>query len=119
MSWIMFEKSVSSFGTTRFRKLAGTFLLSVVLLSYVMMFQGSRGLWERDEGRYTNIALRMLQTKDFIRPAFNDDVAHFAKPPLTYWAIAGGIALLGRNEWGARLPNAPEPCCWCSQLQGE
>ena len=106
MSWIMFEKSVSSFGTTRFRKLAGTFLLSVVLLSYVMMFQGSRGLWERDEGRYTNIALRMLQTKDFIRPAFNDDVAHFAKPPLTYWAIAGGIALLGRNEWGARLPNA-------------
>ena len=28
------------------------------------------------------------------------------KAPLTYWAIAGGINLLGANEWGARLYNA-------------
>ncbi|MEN6448556.1 MAG: glycosyltransferase family 39 protein [Syntrophaceae bacterium] len=48
----------------------------------------------------------MLKTEDFIVPAFNDDVPHFAKPPLTYWAIAGGISLLGMNEWGVRLPNA-------------
>ena len=78
----------------------------LALLAFSLSFQGSRGLWERDEGRYTNIALRMLETGDFIVPSFNDDVPHFAKPPLTYWAIAGGIALLGRNEWGARLPNA-------------
>jgi 4-amino-4-deoxy-L-arabinose transferase-like glycosyltransferase len=80
---------------TRVRKLVGAVLLVMALLSYGMMFQGSRGLWERDEGRYTNIALRMLQTGVFIVPAFNDDVPHFAKPPLTYWAIAGGITLLG------------------------
>jgi 4-amino-4-deoxy-L-arabinose transferase-like glycosyltransferase len=87
------------------RKFAGGVLLFVALLSYIMMFQGSRGIWEPDEGRYTNIALRMLQTGDFLVPAFNDEVLHFAKPPLTYWAIAGGVTLLGRNEWGARLPN--------------
>ncbi|MEN6475501.1 MAG: glycosyltransferase family 39 protein [Syntrophaceae bacterium] len=81
-------------------------LLVFALLAFSLAFQGSRGLWERDEGRYTNIALRMLETDDFIVPSFNDDVPHFAKPPLTYWAIAGGITLLGWNEWGARLPNA-------------
>jgi 4-amino-4-deoxy-L-arabinose transferase-like glycosyltransferase len=93
------------FGLIKGRKLARVVLLAVALLSYTMMFQGSRGIWERDEGRYTNIAVRMLQTGDFIVPAFNDDVPHFAKPPLTYWAIAGGITLFGWNEWGARLPN--------------
>jgi len=81
-------------------------LLITALLAYSLAFQGSRGLWEQDEGRYTNIALRMLETGDFIVPSFNDEVPHFAKPPLTYWAVAGGIALLGWNEWGARLPNA-------------
>jgi len=84
----------------------GTILLLLVLLAFSMAFQGSRGIWEPDEGRYTNIALRMLQTGDYLVPSFNDDTVHFAKPPLTYWAVAGGMALLGRNEWGARLPNA-------------
>ncbi len=83
-----------------------TFFIIMALLVFSLAFQGSRGLWERDEGRYTNIAMRMLQSGDFIVPAFNDDVPHFAKPPLTYWSIAGGVSLLGWNEWGARLPNA-------------
>lgn len=80
------------------------FLLLAVFL-YAMAFQGSRGLWERDEGRYTNIAVQMLRSGDFLHPALNDEVYHFAKPPLTYWAVAAGISLLGRNEWGARLAN--------------
>lgn len=84
----------------------GTALLLFALLAFSMAFQGTRGIWEPDEGRYTSIALRMLQTGDYLVPSFNDDTVHFAKPPLTYWAVAGGMALLGRNEWGARLPNA-------------
>jgi len=79
---------------------------ALVLLAYSLAFQGSRGLWEPDEGRYTNIAGRMLRTGDFVVPAFNHEAPHFAKPPLTYWAIAAGIAALGWNEWGARLANA-------------
>jgi 4-amino-4-deoxy-L-arabinose transferase len=88
----------------RRRRLAAT--AAALALAYALAFQGSRGLWETDEGRYTAIALQMLRSGDFLVPAFNDEVAHFAKPPLTYWAIAGGMALLGRNEWGARLANA-------------
>jgi 4-amino-4-deoxy-L-arabinose transferase-like glycosyltransferase len=94
------------FGIAEGRKFATGTLLVVALLCYIMMFQGSRGIWEPDEGRYTNIALRMLQTGNFLVPEFNDEMPHFAKPPLTYWAIAGGVTLLGWNEWGARLPNA-------------
>jgi len=91
---------------TKGRKIAAGVLVTVALLCYAIILQGSRGLWERDEGRYTNVALRMLQTGDYMFPALNEDVPHFTKPPLTYWAIAGGIKLLGWNEWGARLPNA-------------
>jgi 4-amino-4-deoxy-L-arabinose transferase-like glycosyltransferase len=76
------------------------------VLAYAIAFQGSRGLWEPDEGRYANIAAQMLRSGDFAVPAFNDDVPHFAKPPLTYWALAAGIAALGWNEWGVRLANA-------------
>jgi len=81
-------------------------LLVVLALLFSFAFQGSRGLWEPDEGRYTNIATEMLRSGDFMVPALNDEHPHFTKPPLTYWAIAGGVSLLGWNEWGARMPNA-------------
>jgi Dolichyl-phosphate-mannose-protein mannosyltransferase len=90
----------------RFRFAARAALLVLGVFVYAFAFQGSRSLWEPDEGRYTNIAVQMLRSGDFLVPAFNDDVRHFAKPPLTYWSVAGGIALLGWNEWGARLSNA-------------
>lgn len=83
------------------------FRLVIVLgvLAFALLFQGSRGLWERDEGRYTGVALQMMDSGDYLVPAYNAEVPHLTKPPLTYWAIAGGMAVLGRNEWGARLPN--------------
>ncbi|MBI4917718.1 MAG: glycosyltransferase family 39 protein [Acidobacteria bacterium] len=78
----------------------------IALIAFAFAFQGSRGLWEPDEGRYTNIATQMLRSHNFVEPAWNDDFSHFAKPPLSYWAVAGGVTLLGWNEWGARAPNA-------------
>ena len=82
------------------------FALAIALLAFALAFQGSRGLWEPDEGRYAGIASQMLLSGDFVHPAFNDQQRHYAKPPLTYWAIAAGISALGFNEWGARLANA-------------
>ena len=84
-------------------RLAACAALFVVALGFALAFQGSRGIWEPDEGRYTVIAMQMLRSGDFLHPAYNNMVPHYAKPPLTYWGIAGGVALLGRNEWGARL----------------
>jgi 4-amino-4-deoxy-L-arabinose transferase-like glycosyltransferase len=71
-----------------------------VLLAFA--FQGSRGLWEPDEGRYVRCAYEMLKSGDWLTPTI-DNKPHFTKPPLTYWLIASGLSLFGNNEWGARF----------------
>ena len=75
-----------------------------LLLLYVFALQGSRSLWQPDEGRYVSVALRMLRTGDYLTPYLNDETLHLTKPPLTYWVLAAGMRLLGTNEWAVRLP---------------
>jgi 4-amino-4-deoxy-L-arabinose transferase-like glycosyltransferase len=78
--------------------------LAAVLLA--LGFLGSRGLYDPDEGRYTNVALTMLDSGDWVDPRRNEDTGHWTKPPLTYWAIGSSIAVFGANTWAARLPMA-------------
>ena len=80
-------------------------ILALALL-LAFAFQGSRGLWEPDEGRYTNVALQMLHSGDWITLRRNAQALHFTKPPVTYWAIAGSVQAFGRTEWAVRLPLA-------------
>jgi 4-amino-4-deoxy-L-arabinose transferase-like glycosyltransferase len=87
----------------RRRPLLALFALALLL---GLAFQGSRGLWEPDEGRYTNVALQMLHGHDFITLRRNEGSLHFTKPPVTYWSIAASVASFGRNEWAVRLPIA-------------
>jgi 4-amino-4-deoxy-L-arabinose transferase len=87
---------------------SGRLLLPLILLLLVLgfAFQGSRAIWEPDEGRYTSIALQMLDSGDWWVPRYSAAETHLAKPPLTYWLIAGSVKLFGRNEWAVRLPYA-------------
>ncbi len=78
-------------------------LLFVVL---AFTFQGTRAVWEPDEGRYTSTGLNMLESGDYLVPTLDGEHAHLTKPPITYWALAASFAALGRNEWAARLPGA-------------
>lgn len=71
-----------------------------------LAFLGLRGIYDPDEGRYVNVALNMLDSGDWLHPHRNDDVAHWTKPPVTYWAIASSVAVFGQNAWAARLPSA-------------
>lgn len=71
-----------------------------------LSFQGSRSLWETDEGRYTQVALQMLRSGDWLTPHRHHHRIHPTKPPLTYWAIASSVKFFGRSEWSVRLPNA-------------
>ena len=82
----------------------GRLVVACVALIVAFGLLGSRSIWDPDEGRYTNVALNMLDSGDWINPQRNDDVGHWTKPPLTYWAIAASIELFGRNVWAARLP---------------
>ncbi len=79
-----------------------TALALLVALVVGLAFQGSRGLFETTEGRYAESAREMLETGNWLIPQL-DYHPHWTKPPLTYWGIAGGMAALGVNEWGARI----------------
>jgi 4-amino-4-deoxy-L-arabinose transferase-like glycosyltransferase len=83
-----------------------TLLLLTLLLVLAFAFQGSRAIWEPDEGRYTATALNMADGGDWLVPTLDGETPHLTKPPITYWAIAASVGLLGRNEWAARLPGA-------------
>jgi 4-amino-4-deoxy-L-arabinose transferase-like glycosyltransferase len=78
----------------------------VMALVLAFTFLGTRGLWEPDEGRYTNIALTMLDSGDWLDPMRNEDTGHWAKPPVTYWLIAASFWVFGPTAWAARLPSA-------------
>ncbi|MFQ5678789.1 MAG: ArnT family glycosyltransferase [Gemmatimonadota bacterium] len=78
--------------------------VSLLALATGLGFQGSRGLYETTEGRYAEVAREMVATADYLTPRL-DAEAHWTKPPLAYWAIAGGLRLRA-DEWGARLSGA-------------
>jgi 4-amino-4-deoxy-L-arabinose transferase len=82
-------------------------LLSFLLaLAFVLPFQGTRHLWGTDEGRYSAVAVEMLDSGDWLVPHRHPDFPHYAKPPMTYWALAASMSAFGRNEWALRLPGA-------------
>lgn len=80
--------------------------IALLALALAFGFLGTRGIWDPDEGRYTNVAVNMLDSGDWLNPRRNDDVGHWTKPPLTYWAIAASVGVFGKNAWAARLPAA-------------
>ena len=87
------------------RRRVGAWLV-LAMFAWAMCFQGTRGIWEPDEGRYSAVALEMLRTGDWLHPQLNDAHPHYTKPPVTYWALAASFGVFGQNEWAARLPNA-------------
>lgn len=88
------------------RWLRHAFALFAFALALGFAFQGSRGLWEPDEGRYAQVSMQMLRSGDWLMPRRHGERIHPTKPPLTYWAIAASTQVFGRNEWAVRAPNA-------------
>ena len=79
--------------------------LAAFACAALLLFLGSRGLNEPDEGRYAEIAREMVVSGDWLVPTLNG-IPHFQKPPMLYWATAASIRAFGVNEWAARLPSA-------------
>lgn len=90
-------------GPPAFRRATLLTLLLAMLLA--LSFQGVRGLWGPDEGRYSNIALQMVESGDWVTPRRHPEHTHFAKPPMAYWAIAASVSVFGKSEFALRLPN--------------
>ena len=102
-----------------FRKPATWIALLALFLGLALL--GHRGIWDPDEGRYTNVALNMLDSGDWLNPRRNEEVGHWTKPPMTYWAIASSVAVFGPNPWAARLPAALSylACVWLAWRMGK
>lgn len=94
--------SASALPSSRWRR---ALVIAAVLL-YACLLQGVRPLYSPDEGRYTDVALVMLDSGDWLHPKLNSETPHWSKPPLAYWGIAASLAAFGRHEFAARLPGA-------------
>ncbi|MDZ7960812.1 MAG: glycosyltransferase family 39 protein [Aulosira sp. DedQUE10] len=66
---------------------------------------GNIGLVDETEPLFAEASRQMFVTGDWITPYFNAET-RFDKPALIYWCQAIAYAILGVNEWAARLPSA-------------
>jgi 4-amino-4-deoxy-L-arabinose transferase-like glycosyltransferase len=72
-------------------------------------------LWDQDEAAYAGFALRMVETGDWLVPAFTWSDVH-RKPPLTSWMIASSFSAFGVHTWSARLPGVLSFIGTCAAL---
>jgi len=97
---------VDSPGSERRNAARGAWAAAILLVAVTTFaFQGSRGLWEPDEGFYANAIVELARGGSLLVPTVNGAV-FLDKPPLLYWVGAIGVRLLGEGEWGLRLANA-------------
>src|SRR5581483_10917181 len=92
-------------GGLRRREAIEAAALGLTALAVFFFHLGSYGLWEPDEARYAEIAREMLAGGGWVVPHLNY-VPYVEKPPLLYWTGALWMALLGVNEFAARLTPA-------------
>lgn len=88
-------------------------LLLIVTGALLFWDLGGRPLYAPDEPRYAEIGREMVATGDWLVPRLGG-VPYLDKPPLLYWLEAGGMVLLGQNEWGVRL--LPAVVSWLGVL---
>lgn len=87
------------------RRTPSPWLGFAALLLWALLLQGSRALFEPDEGFYTNAAINMVRSGDWVVPRL-DNGPFLDKPPFAIWSIAAGVVAFGSNEWGARAAHA-------------
>ena len=81
-------------------------VLLLLALAGLLLFVnlGKLGLTDRDEGSNAGAGREMLETGDWISPTLNYE-PRYAKPAFVYWLISSSYAVLGVNEFAARLPS--------------
>ena len=83
--------------------LATFYLALLMLLPLPSHYRG-------DERLYTDAALTMMQSGDYLTPVFSDGSERFNKPPLFYWLIVVCFKVLGVNLLSSRIPSLVAGC---------
>jgi 4-amino-4-deoxy-L-arabinose transferase-like glycosyltransferase len=86
-------------------RLKGSLGMGLLAGLWLWVGQGIPYLFDWDELIYASLARQMLASGDPLSLAINGE-PFFEKPPLFFWLQALSMAVLGMNEWAARLPNA-------------
>ena len=80
-------------------------ILVVGIVGVRLLTLAAYPLMDPTEARYGEIARKMLETGNWVMPQFDYGVPFWGKPPLSTWLSAGAMAVLGSNEFAARLPS--------------
>ncbi|MGY2881081.1 ArnT family glycosyltransferase [Thermostichus sp. OS-CIW-28] len=86
-------------------RLKGSLGMGLLAGLWLWVGQGIPYLFDWDELIYASLARQMLASGDPLSLAINGE-PFFEKPPLFFWLQALSMAVLGMNEWAARLTNA-------------
>ncbi len=77
----------------------------LVACGIYFLYLGDHPLFNPDEALYSEPAREMLESGDYVTTYMNY-VVRYTKPPLTIWAQAGAMYLLGATEFASRLLSA-------------
>lgn len=92
-------------GSTWSRSRDQVALLALFVVSSALILPNvAYPLIDPDESRYVQIAIEMIQSKNWVTPTL-DGQPYLDKPPLLYWLTASSIWIFGQTEWAARLPS--------------
>ncbi len=80
----------------------GLWLALFIALVVAAAGVASRPLIPRDETRYLSVAWEMWLRGDFVLPRINAE-PYSHKPPVLFWLMHAGWAVLGVSEWWARM----------------
>jgi 4-amino-4-deoxy-L-arabinose transferase len=86
--------------------IAACLVVFITLSMLAFAFQGSRGIWQPDEGYYVGTSVVMLNKDTLLIPYIGENEIFLDKPPLIYWGIIAGLKILGHNEFAVRFFNA-------------
>ncbi len=106
------------FPELRFRRSRGPLLLLAIAV-WLAFFQnlGSAPLFDRDEGAFSEATREMVASGNYISTTLNGE-PRYDKPILTYYLQAAGVAVLGWDEWGVRIPSALAATLWVLAVWG-
>ncbi|HSB11551.1 MAG TPA: glycosyltransferase family 39 protein [Blastocatellia bacterium] len=79
-------------------------LLALATAPYFVRL-GASSLWDANEAFYAETPREMIESGDYVNPAFNYH-PRLNKPPLSYWVVIPFYKLLGVSEVAERLPIA-------------
>ncbi len=91
--------------TSKIPRINEQFWIFFIGVGIFCILLGYNRLFDWDEINFAESAREMLVTRDFFRVQINYK-PFWEKPPLFFWLQSLSMALLGVNEFAARLPNA-------------